>query len=72
MYSLEGKGKEMAFKYELVVEGRTPTWGKDALESFVNPVSVGDKILSEVIGSEIVKVTAIVHYPTCSVLYYRA
>ena len=60
----------MVFKYELVQEGGKPTWDKDFLETFQNPVHVGEKVKAAAIGSSLLTVVAVEHYPTCSVLYY--
>lgn len=62
----------MGFKYELVREGDNPTWDKDLLETFQNPVHVGERVKAVGIGSSLLTVVAVEHYPTCSVLYYAA
>lgn len=62
----------MSFKYELVREGGSPTWNKDDLETFQNPVQVGDKVKPAASGSDLLTVVAVEHYATGSVLYYAA
>lgn len=58
------------FKYELVRVNGTPTFAKDSIQEYVNPVSVGDKIKPDFQGSDIVYIIEIEHYPTVSVIYY--
>lgn len=60
----------MAFKYEIVKVGQAPTWDKQRLETFQNPVSVGDKVKASGTGGELLLVMAVEHYPDCSVLYH--
>lgn len=62
----------MAFKYELVKEGCNPTWSNNSLETFQNPVQVGEKVKTAAVGSELLTVVAVEHYPTCSILYCTA
>ncbi|ENE6639059.1 hypothetical protein ABNR98_004468 [Salmonella enterica] len=58
------------FKYEIVKVDGTPTFEKEAIHEYVNPVSVGDKIKPDYIGSDIVYVVEIIHFPTVSVIFY--
>lgn len=60
----------MGFKYELVKAGQTPTWTGESQVVFQNPVTVGDKVKASGIGSELLLIVAVEHYPDCSVLYH--
>lgn len=57
------------FSYEIVPFGVIPAWDKERVTTFQNPVSVGDKVKKDVVGSNLLTVVAIEHYPTISVLY---
>lgn len=59
----------MGFKYEIVKDGRMPTWERNAQVEFQNPVNVGDKVKTDALGSELLIVTAIEHYQKVSILY---
>jgi hypothetical protein len=61
----------MKFKYELIKAGLMPTFEPAMLVDFINPVHVGDKIKPEVIGAELVKVVAIEHYSSHSIIYHE-
>lgn len=60
----------MTFKYELIAMGDLPTFDNKLTVAFANPVSVGEKVKTDIIGSELLTVAAIEHYPKHSVLYY--
>lgn len=57
------------YKYELVCQGNTPTFGKRNVATFTNPVAVGDKVKKQDCGSNLLLVVSIEHYPSISVLY---
>ncbi|WMY75933.1 hypothetical protein RHD99_08350 [Buttiauxella selenatireducens] len=58
------------YQYEVVKNGTIPTWDKNSLYSFQNPVSIGDKV-KVLFGSELVEVVNIEHYPNISVIYVK-
>ena len=61
----------MTFKYELVKEGNTPTFDKDLINEYQNPVFDGQKVKPRRQGSDLVKIVSVEHYPSVSVAYYQ-
>lgn len=57
------------YKYEIATVGEKPSFNQNAFECFINPVSIGEKVKSNKIGSELRKVVEIEHYNSFSVLY---
>ena len=62
----------MKFMYELVPVGSMPTWDKNRMEKFHNPVQVGDKVKPSGVGSDVLVVASVEHYTSCSVLFVEA
>lgn len=60
---------KLNYEYEIVKVGEMPTWAKDSLHSFRNPIAAGDKVKPNGIGTDLLKVVAVEHYQECSVLY---
>jgi len=60
----------MTFKYEIVAKGGIPTWNKESVHDFQNPVHVGEFIKTGETGSKLLEITSVEHYPNVSVLYF--